>query len=107
MKGSGAHSRKLPPLPPRDFLTETRINILAYAVRSGKGKRESRHERMVFMQSILEELYLGNFRPDSKIHAPDSDFVRHARVKSDNLDNVKGKSFMQDLYFGNLVPWKR
>lgn len=38
--------------------------------------------------SILEELYNGNICPDRKIHAPDSDFVRYARVKCDNLDKL-------------------
>ena len=40
------------------------------------------------MQSIIEELYYGNICPDRKIHTPDSDFVRHARIKSDNLDKL-------------------
>ena len=33
------------------------------------------------MKSILEELYSGNIRPDSRIYAKDSPFVKAAHVK--------------------------
>jgi len=40
------------------------------------------------MSSILEELYYGNIRPDSRVYAPDSLFVESAKLKQKNLDNL-------------------
>jgi len=40
------------------------------------------------MQSVLEELYYGNIRPDSRMYAKDSPFVQAARLKSRNLDKL-------------------
>jgi len=41
-----------------------------------------------FMSSVLEELYYGNIRPDSRVYAKDSPFVQLARLKSRNLDKL-------------------
>jgi len=40
------------------------------------------------MTSILEELYLGNIRPDSRMYGQDSHFVQAARLKHDNLEKL-------------------
>jgi len=40
------------------------------------------------MQSILEELYCGNIRPDARSYGQDSPFVEAARLKSKNLDRL-------------------
>ena len=40
------------------------------------------------MGSILEELYCGNIRPDTKTYGQDSPFVKLARLKSKNLDKL-------------------
>ncbi|WP_147539042.1 DUF6809 family protein [Anaerotruncus rubiinfantis] len=40
------------------------------------------------MSSILEELYMGNIRPDSRIYPEDSQFVRLARRKIDSLEKL-------------------
>jgi len=40
------------------------------------------------MTSILEELYLGNIRPDSRMYGQDSLFVQAARLKHDNLEKL-------------------
>ena len=40
------------------------------------------------MRSVLEELYYGNIRPDSKFYEQDSPFVKAARVKSDSMDKL-------------------
>lgn len=52
---------------------------------------ENNNERKVFMQSILEELYYGNIRPDSRRYGQDSPFVEAARLKSANLDKLMAK----------------
>lgn len=40
------------------------------------------------MQSIFEELYHGNIRPDSRIYAKDSPFVKAAHVKKESMDKL-------------------
>ena len=40
------------------------------------------------MKSILEELYAGNIRPDSRIYEKDSPFVKVAHVKKESLDKL-------------------
>lgn len=40
------------------------------------------------MQSVLEQLYFGNIRPDSKTYGQDSPFVKAAELKSRNLDDL-------------------
>ncbi len=40
------------------------------------------------MRSILEELYNGNIRPDSRFYGQNSPFVKAARIKSDSLDKL-------------------
>lgn len=40
------------------------------------------------MASILEELYSGNIRPDSRMYGQDSPFVQAARLKHDNLEKL-------------------
>ena len=41
------------------------------------------------MRSVLEELYYGNIRPDSRIYGQDSPFVQAAKLKSKNLEKLK------------------
>ena len=41
------------------------------------------------MESILRELYHGNIRPDCRVYAKDSPFVKAARVKHDNLEKLE------------------
>ena len=38
--------------------------------------------------NILEELYCGNIRPDSRVYPPNSPFVEAARLKNKNLDKL-------------------
>lgn len=38
--------------------------------------------------NILEELYYGNIRPDSRVYPPNSPFVEAAHLKKRNLDNL-------------------
>ena len=40
------------------------------------------------MQSVLEGLYYGNIRPDTKRYGQDSPFVEAARLKSKNLEKL-------------------
>ena len=40
------------------------------------------------MQSILEELYYGNIRPDSKVYSKDSEFVKAAHLKHDAKEKL-------------------
>ena len=40
------------------------------------------------MSSILEELYSGNIRPDSRMYGKDSPFVEAARLKAKNLEKL-------------------
>ena len=40
------------------------------------------------MDSIIEELFYGNIRPDSRRYGPDSPFVQAARLKNQNLDKL-------------------
>lgn len=40
------------------------------------------------MRSILEELYNGNIRPDTKRYGQDSPFVEAARLKHKNLEKL-------------------
>ncbi|OPX87134.1 DUF6809 family protein [Pelotomaculum sp. PtaB.Bin117] len=53
-----------------------------------QGIVESNNERMVFMQSILEELYCGNIQTDSRRYEQNSPFVQTARLKHDNLEKL-------------------
>jgi len=41
------------------------------------------------MESILRELYHGNIRPDCRVYAKDSPFVKAARVKHDSLEKLE------------------
>lgn len=41
------------------------------------------------MQSILEELYHGNIRPDSRFYGKDSPFVKAACIKHDSMEKLK------------------
>jgi quinol monooxygenase YgiN len=40
------------------------------------------------MVSVLEELFIGNIRPDAGIYPQDSPFVQAARVKHENLEKL-------------------
>lgn len=40
------------------------------------------------MKSVLEQLYMGNIRPDSRQYPPDSTFVRAAKLKHKNLETL-------------------
>jgi hypothetical protein len=44
---------------------------------------------MIFhMQSVLEELYYGNIRPDARCYGQDSPFAQAARLKQRNLEKL-------------------
>jgi len=64
------------------------VNIITCAAIPFKALLENNDERMVFMQSILEQLYCGNICSDSKRYSPDSPFVEAAHLKSRNLDKL-------------------
>ena len=40
------------------------------------------------MDSIIDELFYGNIRPDSRRYAPNSPFVQAAQIKNQNLDGL-------------------
>lgn len=40
------------------------------------------------MQSILEELYSGNIRPDVKFYGKDSPFVQAARLRNESFEKL-------------------
>lgn len=40
------------------------------------------------MMNILEELYYGNIRPDSRVYPPNSPFVEAAKLKNKNLEKL-------------------
>jgi hypothetical protein len=40
------------------------------------------------MKSVLEELYMGNIRPDSRMYDKDSPFVQAANLKQRNLNSM-------------------
>lgn len=93
MKGSGVPLSKVSRHFPSQHMPESKcgVNIITCAVIPFKALLENNNERMVFMQSILEELYCGNIRPDSRIYGQDSPFVEAARLKSKNLDKLMEK----------------
>lgn len=40
------------------------------------------------MKSVLEQLFMGNIRPDSRKYEPDSPFVQAAKLKHRNLESL-------------------
>lgn len=42
------------------------------------------------MKSVLEELYMGNIRPDSRVYSKDSPFTQAANLKHKNLEKLMG-----------------
>ena len=40
------------------------------------------------MSSVMEELYYGNIRPDSRFYGQDSHFVKAAKLKNTNLEKL-------------------
>jgi len=90
IKGSGVPPVKVSRHFPHQHMPESKcgVNIITCAVIPFKALLENNDERMVFMQSILEQVYCGNICSDSKRYSPYSPFVEAAHLKSRNLDKL-------------------
>jgi len=95
MRGSGALSQKLTPLPIRQ-LPKRQLQRKYYTMRCDffQGIVEKQTERKENMH-ILEELYYGNIRPDVKFYGKNSPFVELARLREKNRENLL-KSLNED-----------
>ncbi len=88
MMGSGVSLAKVSRHFPSRHMPESRcsVNIISCAAEPFKAWLEYMRKGET-MQSIMEELYMGNVGFDSGRYGPDSPFVKAARKKMDSMEN--------------------
>lgn len=87
-KRRSTHHGNSPLPPPTNAREQMQRKYYTMRCQSFQGIVGNNDERMVFMQSVLEELYCGNIRPDARVYGQESPFVEAARLKSKNLEKL-------------------